>query len=174
MSPARGPGKKVPSLNIFTADMSKSRLAPGLDQATQITHRQLEGKINGLEDDGKEYPPASRATDESTCSTGLGVVNLMVFSGIDRQILQHSSELTITKSLAIEAFPVKSSASSQYATVNKAKVRTSVRKMITKQTFVRNAQMKKMNDTTPIKMRKKPTETQRCVSNLVSKEFDVV
>lgn len=64
--------------------------------------------------------------------------------------------LAITKSLAVDAFPVKSSASSQYATVNKAKVRTSVRKITTKQTFVRNAQTKKMNDTTPMKTRKKP------------------
>lgn len=67
----------------------------------------------------------------------------------------------MTKSLAVDALPVKSSASSQYATVNKAKVRTSVRKIITKQTFVRNAQTKKMNDTTPMKMRKKPTRTRR-------------
>jgi hypothetical protein len=82
------------------------------------------------------------------------------------------SERTITKSLAVEAFPVKSSASSQYATANKAKVSTSVRKMITKHRFVRNAQTKKMNDTTPIKTRKKPTGTQKCVNKFHSDDFD--
>lgn len=83
------------------------------------------------------------------------------------------SRLTITKSLAVEAFPVKSSASSQYATVNRAKVRTSVRNMMTKQRFVRNAQTKKMNDTTPMKTRKKPIDTQRCVHNCQSDDFGV-
>lgn len=72
----------------------------------------------------------------------------------------------MTKSLAVDAFPVKSSASSQYATVNKAKVRTSVRKIITKQTFVRNAQTKKINETTPMKTRKKPIWTQRRVKTV--------
>lgn len=71
----------------------------------------------------------------------------------------------MTKSLAVEALPVKSSASSQYATVNKAKVRTSVRKITTKQTFVRNAHTKNMNDTTPMKIRKKPMPTRRHVNS---------
>lgn len=67
---------------------------------------------------------------------------------------------------------MKSSASSQYPTVNKAKVRTKVKKMITKQTFVRKAQTKKMNDTTPMKTRKKPVQTRRCVDTCQSENFN--
>lgn len=78
----------------------------------------------------------------------------------------------MTKSLAVEAFPVKSSASSQYATVNKAKVRTSVRKITTKQTFVRNAHTKNMKDTTPMKTRKKPVQTRRHVNTCKPQNLD--
>lgn len=151
--------------------MSRSRLAPRLDQTAQVTDWQLERKIDRLENNGEEYPPAGCAANESTCTTSLGAVSFLAFSQTCENMMWDRSRLTITKSLAVEAFPVKSSASSQYATVNRAKVRTRVRNMMTKQRFVRNAQTKKMNDTTPMKTRKKPVGTQRCVHHCQSDDF---
>lgn len=148
-------------LDLSTVYVGRNRLGSRLDQTAQVTNWQLEREIDRLENDGEEYPPTCRAANESTCSTSLVLVSRLASLGPDAHMTTHRRQLTITKSLAVEAFPVKSSARSQYATVNKAKVRTSVRKIITKQTFVRNAQTKKMNDTTPMKTRKKPMRTRR-------------
>lgn len=69
--------------------MGRHRLASGLDQATQIANRQLERKVNRFENDGEEYPPASRTANESTCTTSLIVVSCLESIQSGTHIIAH-------------------------------------------------------------------------------------